>query len=570
MRYKESFVTMVNSLDDLSDQLKATNYEQIAKSLEKSSAGLNKAIESIVSKIDYDTIYKSITASSLAASEAIRSISENYSKILNTVSKIITDYSSSIETVYKSLNSFYNSKEFIALCETLINSNNYNYSEEDTKEVINSITYKDIENINKIEIKNDHSLPKQIILWLMITFILEPLIAIPQEQITNWYKEQIPKIAEFINNKYKQLSEISIFSTEKVSVSKLNRTSYISTENMLPNLSGITESVSLPKVDKVTSFKKGDILLSNIRPYFKKMWYATFEGGCSNDVLVIRSEEGIDSKYLYYFLSQPTFFQYATETSKGTKMPRGDKQAIMKYSIYVPSSVVQKKIVKILESIDKKIVLNKKINNNLYEMGDNLYNEYFGKYKDNLPSDYKIVKLNEVADNYDSKRKPMSSREREQHRGIYPYYGATSIIDYVDDYIFDDIYLLMGEDGTVKTNDGYPVLQYIWGKNWINNHAHVLKGKNISTELLMFALRKINIENIITGAVQPKINQENMNKIEFVIGSDSKNKELEDILKILMDKSKNIIEENKKLEELRDTLLPKLMNGEIDLDNIEI
>lgn len=570
MRYKESFVTMVNSLDDLSDQLKATNYEQIAKSLEKSSAGLNKAIESIVSKIDYDTIYKSITASSLAASEAIRSISENYSKILNTVSKIITDYSSSIETVYKSLNSFYNSKEFIALCETLINSNNYNYSEEDTKEVINSITYKDIENINKIEIKNDHSLPKQIILWLMITFILEPLIAIPQEQITNWYKEQIPKIAEFINNKYKQLSEISIFSTEKISVSKLNRTSYISTENMLPNLSGITESVSLQKVDKVTSFKKGDILLSNIRPYFKKMWYATFEGGCSNDVLVIRSEEGIDSKYLYYFLSQPTFFQYATETSKGTKMPRGDKQAIMKYSIYVPSSVVQKKIVKILESIDKKIVLNKKINNNLYEMGDNLYNEYFGKYKDNLPSDYKIVKLNEVADNYDSKRKPMSSREREQHRGIYPYYGATSIIDYVDDYIFDDIYLLMGEDGTVKTNDGYPVLQYIWGKNWINNHAHVLKGKNISTELLMFALRKINIENIITGAVQPKINQENMNKIEFVIGSDSKNKELEDILKILMDKSKNIIEENKKLEELRDTLLPKLMNGEIDLDNIEI
>ena len=187
-----------------------------------------------------------------------------------------------------------------------------------------------------------------------------------------------------------------------------------------------------------------------------------------------------------------------------------------------------------------------------------------------VPIDYTNESLFEVADNFDSKRKPMSSREREQHRGIYPYYGATSIIDYVDDYIFDDTYLLMGEDGTVKTDDGYPVLQYIWGKNWINNHAHVLKGKNISTELLMFALRKINIENIITGAVQPKINQENMNKIEFVIGPDSKNKELEVILKNLMDKSKNIIEENEKLSELRDTLLPKLMNGEIDLDNIEI
>lgn len=278
--------------------------------------------------------------------------------------------------------------------------------------------------------------------------------------------------------------------------------------------------------------------------------------------------ELLDSIYLYYWFlyKHDELIQF----NRGSGQPSIRKTDIENMNIELKSINYQRKASKILSEIDEKIDLNNKVNNNLYEMGDNLYNEYFGKYKANLPSDYKIVKLNEVADNYDSKRKPMSSREREQHRGIYPYYGATSIIDYVDDYIFDDIYLLMGEDGTVKTNDGYPILQYIWGKNWINNHAHVLKGKNISTELLMFALRKINIENIITGAVQPKINQENMNKIEFVIGSDSKNKELEDILKNLMDKSKNIIEENKKLEELRDTLLPKLMNGEIDLDNIEI
>ena len=278
----------------------------------------------------------------------------------------------------------------------------------------------------------------------------------------------------------------------------------------------------------------------------------------------------INPYYLYKYITSNKFQKEISNNIGGSGQPTIPMKTIRVLPISVPSRCNQTKIAKILKNIDDKIKLNNEINNNLYEMGDNLYNEYFGKYKDNLPSDYKIVKLNEVADNYDSKRKPMSSREREQHRGIYPYYGATSIIDYVDDYIFDDIYLLMGEDGTVKTNDGYPVLQYIWGKNWINNHAHVLKGKNISTELLMFALRKINIESIITGAVQPKINQENMNKIEFVIGSYSKNKELEDILKILMDKSKNIIEENKKLEELRDTLLPKLMNGEIDLDNIEI
>lgn len=323
-------------------------------------------------------------------------------------------------------------------------------------------------------------------------------------------------------------------------------------------------------------FEKNDILYSEIRPANKRFAYVDFDSEdyiASTKLMVLRKKSNsITNRFLYYCLTNDFFtekMQHLAEARSGT-FPQITFDVLKNESINVPSIENQNKITMVLDNINNKIKANNEINNNLYEMGDNLYNEYFGNYKDNLPSDYKIVKLNEVADNYDSKRKPMSSREREQHRGIYPYYGATSIIDYVDDYIFDDIYLLMGEDGTVKTNDGYPVLQYIWGKNWINNHAHVLKGKNISTELLMFALRKINIENIITGAVQPKINQENMNKIEFVIGSDSKNKELEDILKILMDKSKNIIEENKKLEELRDTLLPKLMNGEIDLDNIEI
>ena len=293
----------------------------------------------------------------------------------------------------------------------------------------------------------------------------------------------------------------------------------------------------------------------------------------NQNAVIIRTNnnEILRQKYLKYLIYNKSFGDYIIGCAQGSANQASiTLNDIRSFRVEIPNIKIQDKIIAILDSIILKINLNNKINNNLYEMGDNLYNEYFGKYKDNLPSDYNIVKLNEVADNFDSKRKPMSSREREQHRGIYPYYGATSIIDYVDDYIFDDTYLLMGEDGTVKTDDGYPVLQYIWGKNWINNHAHVLKGKNISTELLMFALRKINIENIITGAVQPKINQENMNKIEFVIGSDSKNKELEDILKKLMDKSKNIIEENKRLEELRDTLLPKLMNGEMDLDKIEL
>ena len=119
----------------------------------------------------------------------------------------------------------------------------------------------------------------------------------------------------------------------------------------------------------------------------------------------------------------------------------------------------------------------------------------------------------------------------------------------------------MGEDGTVKTNDGKPVLQYIWGKNWINNHAHVLQGTKISTEHLLFALRSVNVESLVTGAVQLKINQENMNKIEFKIGNEKINNEFNSLIQAIMNKIRKI---------LRDTLLPKLINGEIDLENIEI
>lgn len=295
-------------------------------------------------------------------------------------------------------------------------------------------------------------------------------------------------------------------------------------------------------------------------------------GIISQALLILRANTDIVlPEYLFYFLKSDYGYNSIISRSMGSvQVNIAKREVIENIKINIPSLKEQEKIVKILSNIDEKIKLNNQINDNLFKLGDQLYFENFDKYKKELPDGYRIVKLGDAVSNYDSKRKPMSSRERELHQGLYPYYGATSIIDYVDDYIFDDTYLLMGEDGTVKTDEGYPVLQYIWGKNWINNHAHVLKGEKISTEFLVFALRKINIESMITGAVQPKINQENMNKIEFVIGTESKNREYENIFTNIMNKYKNIIEENKRLEQLRDILLPKLMNGEIDLDKIEI
>ena len=315
----------------------------------------------------------------------------------------------------------------------------------------------------------------------------------------------------------------------------------------------------------------GEIVLTNVGANLGTVFIAPqleYPTTLGPNAIMIKTNE--NDKYLYYWLKSKNGQNTIKSIVTGSAMPKFNKTDLKNIEIAIPCIEDQDKIVEILSNIDKKIELNTQTYDNLYELGDVLYKEYYSKYENELPNGYKYLNLNEVSVNFDSKRKPMSSREREQHKGIYPYYGATSIIDYVDDYIFDDTYLLMGEDGTVKTNEGYPVLQYIWGKSCINNHTHVLQGTIISTEHLMFALRKKNIETLITGAVQPKINQENMNKIKIIIATDDINIKFEEQIKIIVDKIKFNSIENITLTQLRNTLLPKLMNEKIDLNKIEV
>ena len=163
--------------------------------------------------------------------------------------------------------------------------------------------------------------------------------------------------------KYK-MSDICTYRKGKVDVGCLDTKTYISTENMLPNKGGITEAASLPSVALTQEYKKGDVLVSNIRPYFKKIWRAKCDGGCSNDVLVFQAKENIDKGFLYYVLANDEFFAYSMATSKGTKMPRGDKLSIMQYEVQNFDLVTQKKISGLLGAIDNKIELNNTINNN--------------------------------------------------------------------------------------------------------------------------------------------------------------------------------------------------------------
>ena len=163
------------------------------------------------------------------------------------------------------------------------------------------------------------------------------------------------------------LSSICEYRKGKVAVSSLNEANYISTENMLPNKGGVTAAASLPKASQTQRYCKGDVLVSNIRPYFKKIWQATCDGGCSNDVLVFQAKDGTNPDFLYYVLSDDSFFTYSTATSKGTKMPRGDKASIMRYSAPFFPVRAQKAIAGILGSLDDKIALNNRINDNLQQ-----------------------------------------------------------------------------------------------------------------------------------------------------------------------------------------------------------
>ncbi|WP_424402032.1 restriction endonuclease subunit S [Pasteurella sp. PK-2025] len=181
-----------------------------------------------------------------------------------------------------------------------------------------------------------------------------------------------------------------------------------------------------------------------------------------------------------------------------------------------------------------------------------------------VPKGWGVTNFGSVSVCFDNQRIPLSKQQREKKKGSIPYYGATSIMDYVDEAIFNGIYLLMGEDGSVIKNDGTPFLQYIWGRSWINNHAHVLQGKgSVSTEHLMLFLSCTNISAYVTGAVQLKLNQKNMNSIPFLLATDDVNSLFYEKIKFLYEKIRANSEENDFLIKIRDSLLPKLLSGDL-------
>lgn len=298
--------------------------------------------------------------------------------------------------------------------------------------------------------------------------------------------------------------------------------------------------------------------------------------------------------YAYYWYSSPWMQNYFIRNNKGSTVPLITLSELKEAPIRYPESIQeQQAIVEAIERISKKIDLNREICGELESMAKTLYDYWFVQFdfpdangkpyrasggemvwneqlKREIPKGWEVTSIGAVTDNFDSKRVPLSQNERDAIKGDIPYYGATGIMDYVNTFIFYGQYVLIAEDGSVMDGNGFPIVQMIWGKTWVNNHAHVLQGINgYSNELLYLLLKQIPVIKIMTGSIQKKINQDNLNS--YLIPRIPKNI-VDAFTAAMVPIFKKIHQtqiENTELTNLRDWLLPMLMNGQATIEPAE-
>ena len=300
-----------------------------------------------------------------------------------------------------------------------------------------------------------------------------------------------------------------------------------------------------------------------------EVFYAAKDFWPLNTTLFVEDFHGNDAKFIYYFLKTLEWSKFTSASA----VPGINRNTVHKENVSLPDIETQRRIASTLSMFDEKIKINTEINDNLLDQAQTLYKQHFPySVQDDLPDGWRIGTVGEIIEIHDSKRIPLSGADRmKMEKKIYPYYGAASLMDYVDNYIFDGKYLLLGEDGTVVDDAGYPILQYVWGQFWVNNHAHILTGRlGFNVESLYMLFKQTPVKSIVTGAVQPKISQANLRSVQVVIPPEHNLKEYNDLVEPLFSLLRANEEECKSLAALRDTLLPKLMSGEIDVSAVQL
>lgn len=332
---------------------------------------------------------------------------------------------------------------------------------------------------------------------------------------------------------------------------------YISTENMLPNKGGVCEAANVPS-GTVIEYKVGDILISNIRPYFQKIWRADRNGGCSADVLCIRAKENVDSKYLYYLLSQQAFFDYVMSGAKGCKMPRGDKKQIMQWPVTLPPLDEQRRIAGILGSLDDKIELNRRINANLEAQAQALFRSWF---VDNETIDLQSYELGEVATIMAGGDKPsVYSKDLTEQCRIPIYSNGINnegLYGYTDSAKISSASITVSARGTIgyvclRTKPYVPIVRLI---------SVVPTKAELSAEFLYLWALTQNIRG--TGTTQQQLTVPDFRKTSIKIPSTNVLKKFNNIIIPIFQNVEANKNECMTLSTLRDTLLPKLLSGEI-------
>lgn len=380
------------------------------------------------------------------------------------------------------------------------------------------------------------------------------------------------------------------YNTNRISTN-ISSERYISTENMLPNKGGVCEAANVPS-GTVIEYKVGDILISNIRPYFQKIWRADRNGGCSADVLCIRAKENVDSKYLYYLLSQQAFFDYVMSGAKGCKMPRGDKKQIMQWPVTLPPLDEQRRIAGILGALDDKIELNRRINANLEAQAQALFRSWFvdfepfrdGPFVDSelgkIPQGWKVGTLSEIGDVIGGGTPSKIVSEYYTDNGIawitpkdlstnnckFTSKGETDI----SELGYKNSSAKLMPRGSVLFSSRAPIGYISIAKNEIctNQGFKSIVPKKAGTCFIYYFLRNntSKIESMASGSTFKEASGGLMKSLEVIIPSNKILTAFEEAIQPLFNMQEHNEDENARLSALRDTLLPKLMAGEIKIN----
>ena len=397
--------------------------------------------------------------------------------------------------------------------------------------------------------------------------------------------------------KYKLLSDVCEYRKDRISSEKINANNYISTENMLPNRGGIEIATSVIEAKTFPAYKKADILFSNIRPYFKKIWFADRMGGCSNDVLVLKTKCDFNKKFLYYVLSDNNFFNYATVTSKGTKMPRGSKPAIMKYLVPDVENTVQERIADVLSAYDDLIEVNNRRIKLLEQAAQELYKEWFvrfrfpghenAKFENGLPEGWNYVRFGKAIEIIDGDRGVNYPKQEEFYpEGDCLFLNTGNVTAKGFDFS-NCTYITKEKDailrkGKLQHNDVVLTTRGTVGnvafynetmtfsEMRINSGMVILRNLGmVSPEYIYTALRHERLQKIMTlyasGSAQPQLPIKDMKRMKIIKGDAKTMERFTEMSASIYRQVSLLIMKNQNLAAQRDLLLPRLMSGKLEV-----